>query len=173
MSAIASQITSLTIVYSTVYSDADQRKHQSSASLAFVQGTHRGPVNSPHKWPVIQTMFSLDDVIMWNEINQHAQALMTSIYFGRIKPYAQSNVIFLYCINLYLFVLKRVFVASSRHLRRLVSSTASPIFAHFSESIAGATTIRAYGMQETFCHHSAKLADHNMNVHIIKTSSEG
>ena len=41
MGAIASQITSLTIVYSTVYSDADQRKHQSSASLAFVRGTHR------------------------------------------------------------------------------------------------------------------------------------
>ena len=49
MGAIASQITSLTIVYSTVYSDAEQRKHQSSASLAFVQGIHRGPVNSPHK----------------------------------------------------------------------------------------------------------------------------
>ena len=49
MSAIAAQITSLTIVYSTVYSDADQRKHQSSASLAFVRGIHRGPVNSPHK----------------------------------------------------------------------------------------------------------------------------
>ena len=36
MNVIASQITSLTIVYSTVYADADQRKHQSSASLAFV-----------------------------------------------------------------------------------------------------------------------------------------
>ena len=42
MGAIASQITSLTIVYWTVYSDADQRKHQSSASLAFVWGIHRG-----------------------------------------------------------------------------------------------------------------------------------
>ena len=41
MGAIASQITSLTIVHSTVYSDADQRKHQSSASLAFVLGIHR------------------------------------------------------------------------------------------------------------------------------------
>ena len=38
MSTITSQITSLTIVYSTVYSGADQRKHQSSASLAFVRG---------------------------------------------------------------------------------------------------------------------------------------
>ena len=49
MGAIASQITSLTSAYSTVYSDADQRKHQSSAALAFVQGIHRGSVNSPHK----------------------------------------------------------------------------------------------------------------------------
>ena len=63
--AIASQITSITIVYSTVYSDADQRKHQSSASLAFVWGIHRGPVNSPHKWPVTRKMFPFDDVIMW------------------------------------------------------------------------------------------------------------
>ena len=43
MDAIASQITSLTIVYSTIYSDADQRKHQSSASLAFVRGTGEFP----------------------------------------------------------------------------------------------------------------------------------
>ena len=64
MGAIASLITSLTIVYSTVYSDADQRKHQSSASLAFVWGIHRGPVNSPHKWPVTRKMFPYDDVIM-------------------------------------------------------------------------------------------------------------
>ena len=62
--AIASQITSLTIVFSTVYSDADQRKHQSSASLAFVRGIHRGPVNSPHKWPVTRKMCPFDDVIM-------------------------------------------------------------------------------------------------------------
>ena len=64
MGAIASQITSLTIVYSTVYSDAEQRKHQSSASLAFVWGIHRWPVNSPHKWPVTRKMFPFDDVIM-------------------------------------------------------------------------------------------------------------
>ena len=41
MTTMASQITSLTVVYSTVYSDADPRKHRSSASLAFVWGTHR------------------------------------------------------------------------------------------------------------------------------------
>ena len=41
MTTMTSQITSLTVVYSTVYSDADQRKHQSSATLAFVWGIHR------------------------------------------------------------------------------------------------------------------------------------
>ena len=42
-----------------------QRKYQSSASLAFVWGVHRWPVNSPHKWPVTRKMFSFDDVIMF------------------------------------------------------------------------------------------------------------
>ena len=65
MDAIASHITSLTIAYSIVYSDVDQRKHRSSASLAFVRGIHRGPVNSPHKWPVTRKMFPFDDVIMF------------------------------------------------------------------------------------------------------------
>ena len=64
MGTMASQISSRTIVYSTVYSGADQRKHQSSASLAFVRGIHRWPVNYPHKWPVTRKMFPFDDVIM-------------------------------------------------------------------------------------------------------------
>ena len=69
MMEMASQITSLAIVYTIVYSDADQRKHQSSASLAFVRGIHRGPVNSPHKWPVTRKMFPFDDVIMHDTVN--------------------------------------------------------------------------------------------------------
>ena len=64
MSAMASQITSLTIVCSTVYSVADQRKHRSSASLAFMRGIHRWPVNTPHKGPVTRKMVTFDDVIM-------------------------------------------------------------------------------------------------------------
>ena len=62
MGAMASQIASTTIVYSTVHSGADQRKYQSFASLAFVGGIHRWPVNSPHKWPVTRKMFPFDDV---------------------------------------------------------------------------------------------------------------
>ena len=65
MGVIASQITSLTIVLSTIYLDTDQSKHQSSVSLAFnVQGIHQRGVNCPHKWPVTRKMFLFDDVIM-------------------------------------------------------------------------------------------------------------
>ena len=71
MGTIASQITSIAIVYSPVYSGADQRKHQSSASLAFVRGIHRGPVNSPHKWPVTRKIFPFDDVIMSRDVSKH------------------------------------------------------------------------------------------------------
>ena len=73
MSKVASQITSLTIVYSTVYSGPDQTKHQSSASLAFVRGIHRGPVNSPHKWPV-----NAEDVSIWWRHHELWHSLLTS-----------------------------------------------------------------------------------------------
>ena len=59
MNEMASQITSISIFNSTAYSGADQRKHQSSASLAFVWGIHRGPVNSPHKGLVMRKCFHL------------------------------------------------------------------------------------------------------------------
>ena len=65
MTVLASQITSVSIIYSTICLGADQRKHGSSVSLAFVWGIHRWPVNSPHKWPVTRKMFRFDDVIVW------------------------------------------------------------------------------------------------------------
>ena len=71
MDAMTSQVTSLTIVYSAVYSGADQRKHQSSASLAFVREIQRWPLNFPYKWPVTRVvtrnLFPFDDVIMFQD----------------------------------------------------------------------------------------------------------
>ena len=84
MSAIASLITSLTIGYSIVYPGADQSKHQSSASLAFVWGIHRRPVNSPHKWPVTRKMFQFDDVIMeYRAVNFTTEYLNLSYWIPR------------------------------------------------------------------------------------------
>ena len=65
MSAMATQVTSVSIVSSTVCSGTDQRKHQNSASLAFVKGIDRQPVDSPHKEPVTHKMFAFDEVIMF------------------------------------------------------------------------------------------------------------
>ena len=65
MGSLASQITSLTIALSIVYSGADQRKLQSSALLAFVWRNHRRPVSFPHKGPVTRKMLPFDDAIMY------------------------------------------------------------------------------------------------------------
>ena len=79
MSDMVFQITSFTIVYSIIYSGADQRKHQSSASLAFVRGIHRWPVNSPHKGPVTRKRFPFDDVIMEKWLDD-----VIIIYIGQV-----------------------------------------------------------------------------------------
>ena len=56
MSTMASQLTGVSMVCSIVCSGAGQRKHQSSAPLAFVRGIHRWPVDSPHKGPVTRNV---------------------------------------------------------------------------------------------------------------------
>ena len=74
MSAMASQITGISIVFSTICSGSDQRKQQSLASLDIVRGVHRWQVDfpsqdrwiSPHKGPVTRKMLPFDDVIMWS-----------------------------------------------------------------------------------------------------------
>ena len=70
MGAMAYQITRLTIVYSTVYSDADQRKHQSPASLAFVWGIHRGP----------RKIFPFRDVIMHSHKSCSGASFLLAIH---------------------------------------------------------------------------------------------
>ena len=85
VSTMASQITSLMTVNSTVYSGADQRKHQSSASLAFVRGIHQWSMNSPHKGPVMRKVFPFDDVIMSND-------LMTRPKFSLCWPFAGESI---------------------------------------------------------------------------------
>ena len=70
MSAMTSQITGFTIVSPTVCSGADQRKHQSSTSLAFKRGIYLWLVNSQHNGPVTRKMFPLDEVIVWRNFGR-------------------------------------------------------------------------------------------------------
>ena len=90
MGAMASKITSPT----TVYSGAEESKHQSSASLAFVWGIYRGPVNSPHKWPATRKMFPFDDVIMKSADNP--SSLLVYIVYGVSNDYFQCLKCFWY-----------------------------------------------------------------------------
>ena len=86
-----------------------KKKNQSSASLAFVRGIHRGPVNSPQKWPVTWKMLPLDDVIMisdrclrslmdfWlmcelSELNQYNSSHMHVFALIRMEYMPASNV---------------------------------------------------------------------------------
>ena len=75
---MASQITSPTIVYSTVYSGADQRKHHSSASLNIVRGIQQWPMNSPHKWPELGIWFHLMTSSWWKRA---VRVLLLSIWY--------------------------------------------------------------------------------------------
>ena len=104
MGAIAFQITSLTIVYSIIYSDADQRKHQSSASLVFVRGIHLGPVNSPHKWPVTRKMLPFDDVIIFGRKEtkeDHQRSHIDRLLQERRNSNALAMKLLLSCTNPY------------------------------------------------------------------------
>ena len=80
MGAMVAKITSFTIVCTTVYSDADQWEHQISASLAFVRGIHRGPVNSPHKRSVTRKVFPFDDVIMYQLSSTGCKSMVEVIH---------------------------------------------------------------------------------------------
>ena len=86
MTMLTSQITSLTVVYLIVYSGVNQRKHQSSASLAIVREIHRGPVNFPHKWPVTRKIFPFDDVIMISFVSHQVMLHSHAVFTLNDKP---------------------------------------------------------------------------------------
>ena len=90
MSAMASPITSLTTVYSAVYSGTDQGKHQSSASLAFVRGIHRWSVNSSHNGHVTRKMFPFDDVIIdyWTLMTNNKPHKSSKCKFDHEDPFS-------------------------------------------------------------------------------------
>ena len=98
MSLMASQITSLTIVYSTSYSGVDQRKHQSSASLAFVWGIPR----DRYKGPVTRKMFPFDNVIM-GIMNKSDTVIYDSIH-KNIPTFVRINQGWYYLANFLRFV---------------------------------------------------------------------
>ena len=136
---MASQITSLTIVYSTVYSGENQRKHQSSASLAFVWGIHRWPMNSPHKGPVTRKMFPFDDVIIDqicstimvnSNLARHSGNKQQNNTFVRVVRSCSLHVVFYVIKSLWAHVISRMFQQRTGkvYFRLVVSISLSPIY---------------------------------------------
>ena len=83
------------IITVTSYCVQSRLKHQSSASLAFVRGLHRWPVNSPHKWPITRKIFPFDDLIMWYiDISLFVWSLVDSRHFqkwgGKAEVYRRT-----------------------------------------------------------------------------------
>ena len=134
MGSMAFQITSLTIIYTTVYSGTDQRKHQSSASLAFVRGIHRWPVNSPHKWPVTRKMFPFDDVII-NSVKftcpQKALKL-ANIVLGSSSTLKDSAVFMMVATTSEMFFcFSSIFSQPERKQKRKIKPLLTPFEQHF------------------------------------------
>ena len=78
-------------LFTQSFTEAQIKKHQSSASLTFVRGIHRGPVNSPRKWPVTRKMFPLDDVIMGNPYFATGGPLYTGGHRTRVAAVTLDN----------------------------------------------------------------------------------
>ena len=112
MSAMTSQIMGVANVYSIVCSGANQRKHQSSASLAFMSGIHRWPVNYPHKGSVTGKIFPFDDAIMSRRLIPRYKKI-----FYKFRPDAFG------CF------LTQLIVAQWRHLASLTVSTSVQVMA--------------------------------------------
>ena len=91
MSAMASQITSVSIVCSTVCLGAQQRKHQSSVSLAFVRGIHWWLVDSPHKGPVTRNIFPVADVFLLTQAGRRISRRPNEMYTRNIYERCGRN----------------------------------------------------------------------------------
>ena len=121
MGMMVSPITSLTIVYSTVYSGADQRKHQSSALLASVRGIHPWPLNSPHKWQVTRKMFPFDDVIIFTctilQRQQRSWKTMIVVFSSLLNPLRgrMKYALVLYWCNVIVFLLQNTFIYKANY----------------------------------------------------------
>ena len=122
MNAMASLIIGVSIVYSTVCSGADQRKHQSSASLAFVRGIHRWQVKSPHIGPVTRKMFPYGEVIM---------SYRNSIEWLQKFPHVTAAVFF------YIYVL---YCLVNKQLSRIGYSSCLKRICHHSDALCIITT---------------------------------
>ena len=64
-------------------------------------------------------------------------------------------------IAIIFYFVQKIYVNTARQLKRLESVSRSPIYSHFGETLSGASTIRAFGLQNKFTLQSEALVDKN------------
>ena len=92
MSAMTSQITGVSIVCLTACPGTDQRTHQTSASVAFLRGIHRWPVDSLRKGQVTRKIFPFDDVIIWFALGSMIDVVLINALWRYITTYIWANI---------------------------------------------------------------------------------
>ena len=161
MGAMASQITSVSIVYSIVCSWAEQRKHQSSASMVFVRGSHRWPVNSPHKGPVKRKIFPFDDVIMekcnftrlYNTLSYHKENIYIGVCLQSIKN--EQN-----CVkNIFYILLLKSICKTQEHICRYCWT-----FMIYPTAILANSSQTHLKVNRVLCHGSKRLIGYSMEI---------
>ena len=140
---MGSKITGVSIVYSTVCSDADQ----SSASLAFVRGIHCWLVNSPHGGPVTRIIFLFDDVIMFSQ----RLILLPQSGERTFRPFLSSKITILY--NSTVWVLPMTDMACGAKFVETVQKLSKPLHRHSDYVKISGSILVVWG-----CHTTMKLA---------------
>ena len=98
-------------------------------------------------------LFNLRQMIM--------QFFRTIVAFAMISLETPVILAVIFPLAIVYYVIQRIYIASSRQLKRIESTTRSPIYNHFSETVNGSTSIRAYGVSEKFINESNKRVDDN------------
>ncbi|XP_046475187.1 multidrug resistance-associated protein 1 isoform X1 [Neodiprion pinetum] len=136
--------------------------------LVMLRGVMRAPLTFFDTTPTgrIISRFAKDvdvlDTSLPQQISDSIYCLFEAV--GTVVAICYSTPLFavvILPIGVVYYFVQRFYVATSRQLKRLESVSRSPIYSHFGESVTGAPTIRAYGLQDRFIAESESRVDFN------------
>ncbi|CAD5115099.1 DgyrCDS4110 [Dimorphilus gyrociliatus] len=116
----------------------------------------------------IETIDNILPGIIRSWMNTMFTVISTVIVISYSTPIFLSVVL---PLGLLYYFIQRFYIPTSRQLKRIESTTRSPIYVHFSETITGASTIRAYGVQSSFIKENDDKVDHNLKFYFSSIAS--
>jgi ATP-binding cassette, subfamily C (CFTR/MRP), member 10 len=118
-----------------------------------------------------QDTYAIDDQLpfMLNIFLAQSFSLLGTVVVLTLGSWKTATILLVVAVLYY--HLQRYYRASSRELKRLDSVSRSPIFAHFSETLDGAMSIRAFDIGERFLARNLELLDENQRVSLLGTAA--